>query len=231
MIQKDILKNYLYEILEHKKIGSYTKTITGIGSRSSDPSFKKYKPFKNEELIRFIMINAGLYFQELGYSLRSGDAIGSDRYFAENFDDDRKEIYRPLNKLKNNTRTHIFNYNEEDWKLALEVIKLIHPGFSYLNDYSIALHARNVFQVLGSNLDNKSKFILAYTPDGAKRYEDCSSKTGGTGTAIKIADLLDIPVFNLSIDNDLERLLDAYSKKIDVSLIKKNKDDQLSFNL
>ncbi|CAN7781972.1 hypothetical protein LJR175_008182 [Variovorax sp. LjRoot175] len=68
-----------------------------------------------------------------------------------------------------------------------------------------ALHA-NVHQLLGHSLDEPSDFVLCWTADGAQSAADVNSKTGGTGTAIRLASQRGVPVFNLSCDGAEERL-------------------------
>ena len=81
-----------------------------------------------------------------------------------------------------------------------------HPAWQACSDYAKALHTRNVFQVLGSTLDNPSRFVLCWTPDGAEYGHETSRETGGTGTAIRIADLFGIPVFNVARPDTAERI-------------------------
>lgn len=49
--------------------------------------------------------------------------------------------------------------------------------------------SRNVYQVLGPNLDDPVEFIICWTKDG--------KASGGTGQAIRIANDYGVPVFNL----------------------------------
>ena len=59
------------------------------------------------------------------------------------------------------------------------------------------LHGRNVYQVLGRNLDKPSRFLVCWTPDGVVSGEYCTRATGGTGMAIRIACAENVPVLNL----------------------------------
>jgi hypothetical protein len=56
----------------------------------------------------------------------------------------------------------------------------------------------NMHQCLGHTLDDPSEFALCWTADGAQSEADVNSKTGGTGTAIRLASQRGIPVFNLA---------------------------------
>ncbi len=67
--------------------------------------------------------------------------------------------------------------------------------------------ARNAMQVLGETLDKKSSFVVCYTSDECIDHASRTQETGGTGQAISIASLLDIPVFNLQRDDASEQLM------------------------
>lgn len=118
-----------------------------------------------------------------GYILRSGGAKGADQAFelgAGTF----KEIYTPDNVCDR----------------ALQIAAEVHPtgkGFFKLKPYTQRLLARNVYQVLGRTLDNPVDFVICWTPDGCENHSTRSKQTGGTGQAIALASMLDIPVYNL----------------------------------
>lgn len=76
-----------------------------------------------------------------------------------------------------------------------------------------ALMARNCQQVLGPNLDDPSKFVLCWTPDGCEHASTRSRTTGGTGLAISVASEFGIPVFNMANEKSARRVnnwLNAY---------------------
>jgi hypothetical protein len=60
------------------------------------------------------------------------------------------------------------------------------------------LHARDCHQVLGQHLKDPVQFVLCWTENGLVK--------GGTATAIKLAELHGIPVFNAGTDVDEEQL-------------------------
>jgi hypothetical protein len=76
------------------------------------------------------------------------------------------------------------------------------------------LHTRNVFQVLGGRAAEPTEFMVCWTPDGAERSSETSKKTGGTGTAIRIADAFGVPVFNLQREDTIQRLEEYLNIKI-----------------
>lgn len=137
---------------------------TGIGSRETP------------DQILNDMAKIARYLAKKGYTLRSGGAKGADKAFENNAL--KTEIY------------YANDANEECMKIA----KRIHPNWDAMGDFGKKLHARNIKQVLGNNLDTKSDFLICWTLDG--------KKIGGTRTAIVCAEENNIPVFNLAIKKD-----------------------------
>ncbi|ENH7112192.1 hypothetical protein ACXHQ0_19055 [Vibrio antiquarius] len=71
-----------------------------------------------------------------------------------------------------------------------------HPDWQYLGDGAKNMMCRNTCQVLGETLQKPVNFVMCHTPDGALDESQTSSKTGGTGQAIRIASRRNIKVFN-----------------------------------
>lgn len=69
------------------------------------------------------------------------------------------------------------------------------------------LMTRNVYQVLDNDLTSHVKFVIAYTSDGVTDGLKTTTKTGGTGQAIRVATTYGVPVFNLGNEKDEKRLL------------------------
>src|SRR5207244_24474 len=84
--------------------------------------------------------------------------------------------------------------SNEAYKLA----ERFHPNWRNLRHSVRSLHARNVHQVLGPNLDAPAHFVLCWTPEG--------SGSGGTGQAIRIAGAYRVPVLDLGQPRAEERL-------------------------
>jgi hypothetical protein len=121
---------------------------------------------------------------KIGGILRTGNADGSDKAFRTAVkDSSKKEVYTPQDATK------------ESIKLAMD----LHPKPEKCNGYVQKLLGRNSFQILGPNLDDPVSFVLCWTPDGVTEHRDRTIATGGTGTAISIADTHDpkIKVWNL----------------------------------
>lgn len=153
---------------------------TGIGSRGTPEDVMESMTTLAERL------------QERGWILRSGGADGADLAF-ENGAGSKKNIFIPW-KGFNDSLSPYYNIPDK----AFEIASKIHPAWDKLGQGAKRLHARNIMQVTGMNLKVKSKFIVCWTKGG--QYK------GGTATAMKLADMLKIEIFNL-FDCEPERIL------------------------
>lgn len=125
---------------------------------------------------------------------RSGAADGMDTAFEAGFPFELKEIYQPwkdFNDVKTNGTSHIVVRDKELMRKAEIIASKIHPFWHSLKQGPRKMHTRNVFQVLGSNLNLKSDILICWAPI------DGNSITGGTRTAYELAKRLNIPCFNL----------------------------------
>jgi hypothetical protein len=174
-----------------------TLYYAGIGSR------------KIPKGVPLLMMKLASRLEDLGFTLRSGGADGSDTAFE--LGAINKEIYLPWKAFNGNDSTLYGPTNE-----AFSVAKYNHPAWSKLTEPARKLMARNSHQVLGPSIDSEtlrsteenlvSDFIVCWTPDGVERGIDTSEKTGGTGQAIRIAYYHEIPVFNLFNNDAMNRL-------------------------
>ncbi|MCK5607871.1 hypothetical protein KAR91_38685 [Candidatus Pacearchaeota archaeon] len=172
-----------------------SKYYTGVGSRNT--------PGDIQEMMRKI----GNHLYDRGWTLRSGGAKGADSAFEAYVPRKGKVIYRP--------------HDSNDW--CEEIAANLHPmgstKFFNMSDFVIGLHGRNIKQVLGNDPERKpipSKFLICWTKDAVKTHMQRSFDTGGTGTAISVADQchlrgLDgvygsIEVFNLADKVDYIRI-------------------------
>lgn len=159
------------------------KLYAGIGAR------------KTPSVIQTFMVIVSFILKEKGYTLRSGAAEGADESF-ELGAGEQKEIYLPNSGFNNSKSTLI----PTEFSNASEIIGIasaIHPKWPKLDQKSKNLHSRNVCQILGQDLESPVDMVLCWTPDGAEKFDDVNINTGGTGTAIKIASKMDIPVLNM----------------------------------
>lgn len=154
---------------------------TGIGSRGTPLEIGELETKLAEKL------------EEMGYTLRSGGAQGSDTYFEAGVKK-LKEIYIPWKSFGLGI---IPEYSE----FADRLIQSVHPAYEKLSQGAKKLHLRNVNQVLGQDLNTPSKFLICWAPTDKKGVPK-----GGTRTAWKIAEMYNIPRFNLAIEEDLERI-------------------------
>lgn len=171
------------------------KSYAGIGSRETPKE------------IMYFMSEIASKLELKGYTLRSGGADGADLAF-ENGVTELKEIYIPWKGFNNSdSELYVFN-NNESFRIASEN----HPGWIHLKEPVRKLMARNVYQILGSNLDTPVKFVICWTKDSCKSHLTRTNKTGGTGLAISVASKLGIPIFNLNNPSSYNRLLKFLEK-------------------
>lgn len=171
------------------------KIFTGIGSRSAP----------NDALILAACISVAM--QKYDFMLYSGNAKGMDRAFEFWYSHTLADscIFTPpwgLNGYRSPYHTP---------RAAHDIIKKVHANPSALDSNGKALHARNVQQILGPNLNDANKvtdMVICWTPDGAERFEETSWSTGGTATAIRLADMKEIPIFNLKKSCAIDRICD-----------------------
>ena len=156
------------------------KFYAGIGSRET--------PITLEPIISQIVTE--LNSQE--YTLRSGGADGADTLFEHHAI--KKEIYLPWHGFNRNG-SNLYTLTAKAFTLA----EKYHPAWGRLSQAAKKLMARNCYQILGHDLKTPVDFVVCWTKDG---------KTGGTGQALRIAEDLNISVYNLYWQDDLLKLLD-----------------------
>lgn len=164
---------------------------TGVGSRSTPA----------EVLAEMSTIAARLAHD--GYTLRSGGADGADKAFENGarYGGGQTEIYIPWSGF-NGRSTGIVRNSLEAEALAQSV----HPAWERLTPGGRKAHTRNVHQVLGLDLRTPSLFVVCWTPDGCTGAATRTARTGGTATAILIAERYAVPVFNLQEPDAADRL-------------------------
>lgn len=176
--------------------------FTGIGSRSTPPD------------ILVLMQTVGQSMAKHGLVLRSGAAAGADTAFEQGCDQQQggKEIFLPWNGFEAVRGSGLKRRVSERGVYALsqgaltpqlvydaEVISArYHPNWAQLTEPVRALHTRNVFQILGPALDKPTAFVVFWAPEVSGKVQ------GGTGQAIRLAQALNIPTFNLLHPQRLE---------------------------
>jgi len=146
-------------------------SYAGIGSRDTPVS------------VQLKMTAIATKLSQSNYLLRSGRARGADIAFECGAD--KKEIYLPWDG---------FNEKYED-NLSYIVppytryyTDKFHPNPKSLSPKGLKFMSRNAYQILGIGLNDPVEFVLCWTKDG--------KFSGGTGQACRIAESINIPVFN-----------------------------------
>lgn len=141
----------------------------------------------------------------IGWIGRSGGADGADSCLEDGclgMFSARMEIYLPwwnFNGRSADNRSYIDTPKLKNYKQAELIASTTHPawdkikrdGSPVLSRGAKALHTRNVYQVLGKDLNSPSTFLLCWaepTPDGVK---------GGTNTAVQLAKKHGADIINL----------------------------------
>lgn len=163
---------------------------TGVGSRDTPAS------------VMTLITNLAALLNQRGWRLRSGGARGADTAFEDGAGDN-KDIYLPYKGFEGN-RSNLYHIAPECFTLASQ----LHSAWHNCNDFSKKAHARNTMQVLGKNLDTPSAFLVCYTRDGALTEAQTSSSTGGTRTALVLADRRNVPILNLGYKPHLQLVTD-----------------------
>ena len=151
-----------------------------------------------------------------GYILRSGGAGGSDKAFQNGVEEycnvnnlqysKYQEIYLPWNGFNGLRKDINKGYVLEQNPDALSYTMKYHPAANSLSSAAKTLMNRNAHQVMGKNLNDPVKFVVAITNDGS--LGATTYKTGGTGQTLRIAKDLNIPIINLGHRFHLEMIKD-----------------------
>ena len=159
-------------------------------------SFNSYAGIGSRETPEDVLVLMERLAQKLAhrYILRSGGADGADTAFERGarLAQGKAEIYLPWQ-----------GFNESNSPLhqvavqALNLASTLHPGWNELGQGPRKLHARNCYQVLGQNLATPVEFVVCWTADGCESTRQRRKSTGGTATAIVLAERHNIPRYNL----------------------------------
>lgn len=122
---------------------------------------------------------------EMGWNLRTGEAIGADSAFREGSASTGRhgEIFT----IKD--RPDIPGSVHDIRPVHLRMLKSIHPKPEALGPVAIKLMARNGSQVFGTDFTEPSDVVICWTEGGRGK--------GGTGQAIRLATSVGIPVIDL----------------------------------
>lgn len=190
---RPIVKNHILKTydLSYRQVDRYT----GVGSREL--------PTRETGLVR----DVGNALTDEGYILLTGDASrGCDDIFWQHSLAPYRRRFGPHGKAAYEDEVHVVSPGCDHYDKAYYIAGLTHPAWRWIPDWMKELHTRNVFQVLGEFVNDPTEFLVCWTSDGAETSKETSKKTGGTGTAIRIADTFGVPVFNLQRSGTIERL-------------------------
>ena len=140
--------------------------------------------------------------EEKQYVLRSGGANGADTAFEMGVNSwTKKDIYLPypeFNGRSTKQKSYIYiPFGDEDFDAAYESLK-VHPSKGKMGATAKNMMLRNYFQIYGIRNQPKSDFVICWTSDAANGTTvKTSYDTGGSGQAIRLAALENIPVYNL----------------------------------
>lgn len=73
-----------------------------------------------------------------------------------------------------------------------ELAGRVHPAWDKCDDWARGMHSRNCHQILGYELDKPVDAVITWTPRAKVQ--------GGTATAINIAKMYNVPIFNFGKD-------------------------------
>jgi Macro domain. len=191
---KDI-KPKVYQLIKLRYDFTYREQdrFAGVGSREID----EYATAQIEQTICPML-------HDLGFVLSTGDATGADSIFYKAFKG-KSVRYAPAYR-KPKPGIIVVGEFDKNYSVAEDIAASTHPSWRWLPDSYKKLHTRNVFQILSRNVNDPVEFVICWTPDGAEKANQTTKKTGGTGTAIRIASTFGVPVFNLYNADAIDRL-------------------------
>jgi hypothetical protein len=167
-----------------------TPAYAGVGSRSTP-----------DDVLAEMKELAGR-FARAGWVMRTGASPGADQAFYRGASSagGAIELYLPWPSFAAQVRAadsgnHTFVLPEPR-QAAFELGEHHHPRWSSLSARLQRLRARDVHAVLGSDLDSPVALIVCWTPDGGTNGR--STRSGGTGQALRVAAAHGIPVANLA---------------------------------
>ncbi len=162
-----------------------TRHYTGIGARVT-PGY-----------VLELMTQIAKYKGDRNWCLRSGAARGADLAFQRGAK--QKEIFLPWNNFNGFSvnMSGFFDASElPKYDEAEKIAEKYHPKWKRLSESARQMMSRNVYQVLGPDLNTVSSDIICWTEDRATFHT--TSKTGGTGQALRIGIDYGATVHNLA---------------------------------
>lgn len=163
------------------------KFYAGIGSRETPENFLRCFQKIGQEMAK------------QGYVLRSGGAEGADAAFELGCTsvNGRKEIYLPWPRFNGSKSTlhHVCGR-------AQAMAEKLHPAWERCSDGARKLLSRNIYQVLGVNLNTPVELVICWT--------DHPLGSGGTALPMRLARERSIPIYNFSEPGDVAKFCEKY---------------------
>lgn len=167
---------------------------TGIGSRETPKD------------ILWTMTRIGEGMAKRGHTLRSGRAEGADKAFENGFFLYQKqkqfyykpskadaELYVPQGTYLDNKVISLDSLPPLRLQRISKMVKHIHPNPDALTDYAMKLHMRNILQVMGTDLNTPTDFVIYWA-----KTDKNGIPQGGTRTAVVMAHQRNIPTINMA---------------------------------
>ena len=173
------------------------RTYAGIGSKTINGIIK------NE----FMKIGSKL--ATLGYILRSGGSKGADLAFEQGCDaaNGLKEVFVPWVRFNGNKSTLILPQAIPELVVSITQ-QVLYPHWNKVSEKMRRLYARNVYQILGEDLNSPAKFVVCYTE---KSYNDLMI-IDETLFSPKLAEQYNIPVYNFFVRGAREQFYNMFEK-------------------
>lgn len=182
----------------------------------------------------YLMMRYSCAMAFMGGIVRSGGAYGSDTSFetGAKIAYDKMvdlfglrageyanviEVHLPWNKFNGLSPKPGSGYYLSNNAGAFDMASSHHPYWARLSSPERKLMARNSHQIMGLDMRSPSRFVACETPDGAFDRESTTSRSGGTGQAIRIADACAITVYNLKNKSHLEKI-EQWLEDIDIKI-------------
>lgn len=148
-------------------------SYAGIGSRATPQE------------VLYQMTEIAKYMESFGWTLRSGGARGADTAFESGCE--KKEIYLPWKGFNGHQSKEYLIGNKAKtiakkvWDRRYQESNVPIP-WERLSATTKLFMARDCYQILGKNLDDPSKLVIAWTIGGEAK--------GGTGQALYLAKMV-----------------------------------------
>lgn len=180
---------------------------TMIGSRDTPPEIME------------LMTKFATQACEFDYVGRSGGANGADSCLEEGFKlfketypsasgADYLEIYLPWKDFNGRSSSEEGYYTPpftSNKVQAQDIAETIHPAWERCSQGVKKLHTRNVYQLLGQNLNTPSRFVVCYAKP---KNDGTDGVKGGTATAVQLGIDNDVEIINLYHDKHRKRVED-----------------------